>query len=152
MRVDAINTPNLVPTPPTEAGAPLAASERLPFSSVMPSPILPEEGSRTDDRHSRNDQPRTEQEEEYQEELPEVFQLIIGPDFATFLRFLSVEAHDRIFKITKEIQRLRKITRNFLYPEYFVKTDPMKVSITESYTSVNFYHETRPGKRFKGAM
>lgn len=153
MRLDVIHPGQMLPNAPTDSGAPLFAGEVMPFSSVMPTANLPEDGHKTDDKHQKEKSEKSENEESTSApSLPEIFKVILGRDFATILRFLSVEGHQKLFSITKFIQEQRGLDMSFLYPEYFVQTDSMRAEITNQYNQVVFYHYTRPGARFKGAM
>lgn len=153
MRLDVIHPGQLMPNAPTDSGAPLFAGEVMPFSSVMPTANLPDDGHRTDDKHHKEKMEKSENDEKTAApSLPEIFKIILGRDFASILRFLSVEGHQKLFSITKFIQEQRGLDMSFLYPEYFVRTTQMHEEIKEQYNQVVFYHYTRPGERFKGAM
>lgn len=152
MRFDVINPVGAIPNQLTESGAPLMASTPLPFSSVMPTATLPDEGSRTSDRNARPEIPEQEEEPEEEARLPEIFHLVLGPDFREILRFLSVQSHDRIFEITQRFQKIREVNSWRLIPEFFARTPEMTESIQRSYDTVLLYHYSRPGHRFKGAM
>lgn len=156
MQIEAIRLPQVAyPTPGTDAGTPLVPRETaIPFGAVMPAAVLPEEGAKTRDREPDPQRPESlfDENGDPVPVLPEPFKLIAARDFATILRFLSVENHHILFEKAQKIKGDRGVTQFRGYPDYYVQTLPKTESIREQYENTVFFYHTRPGNRFVGKM
>ncbi len=151
MRFDAINPVTLLPAQPTEAGTPVLS--KLPFllANVVPMPKLPDDGSKPEDKHSKNQAEESEQTEE-QEELPEIFKLIESPDFRHLFEYYYFDKNRKLENLKIRFRIRRGIKGDIGLSESIKSFKGFNDIRTLRYGNTMFYHYTRPGKRFAGEM
>jgi hypothetical protein len=155
MRFDTITIPHLYPVQGTDAGTPILPREPIPFGAVMPAATLPEDGTKTRDRKPNPQKPEKDEQTDAEPEipgLPEAFRLVFARDFATILKFLSVENHAHLFELVQAIKEARGVFSFKGYPAYYTEVPPKFDELRRLYEQTVFYHHTRPGVRFAGKM
>lgn len=159
MRLDFVNPASLIPTQNTESGAPVGAQHHpIPLENVIPAFSLPDQGSRTEDKEEENQQQAGSAREgeetaaNEQQPLPEIFSVVMPPDFRElFQLFYSLEENQfvlmkRRFRIRNDVHSLKP------YSGWYLDEEQSSGQRENSYKETLFYHYTRPGNRFKGAM
>lgn len=152
MRFDALNPVSLLPAQPTEAGTPVLS--RLPFllANVVPMPNLPDDGSKPEDKHSKNEAEQPDQAEQEEDELPEIFQLINPPDFRHLFEYYYFDKNRKLEKLKIKMRIFRGIKGDVGLSEPVKNYSGFNDIRTMRYGNTMFFHYTRPGKRFVGQM
>lgn len=152
MRFDAINPASMIPAQPTEGGTPILG--QIPFdpAMVVPMPNLPDDGSRPEDKHSKNEQEKAEAKKQADEELPEIFQLIMARQFTELFRFYFFVYDSETWMIKKKWRELLGVHAFDPLPFAMKKSPEVHEKRTHRYEYSIFYHNTKPGKRFTGAI
>lgn len=153
MRFDAINPVTLLPAQPTEAGTPVLS--RLPFllANVVPMPRLPDDSSKPDDKHSKNQNAeQTESTEDQEEDLPEIFQLIELPDFRHLFEYYYFDKNGKIETFKMRMRILRGVQGDIALSDQVKSTKSFEQIRKIRYGNALYFHYTRPGKRFIGEI
>ncbi len=139
--------------PQTEAGGtPLLGS--LPFdpANVAALANLPEDGARPEDKHSKNQQTKTEKENSEEPELPEIFSLIMGKDFSELLRFYFFLYGGETWFVKKKWREILGVDALDPIPFSMKKASHIHERRLILYEYSILFHVSMPGKRFSGSM
>ncbi len=153
MRFDTLNPVTLLPAQPTEAGTPVLS--RLPFllANVVPMPRLPDDGSKPDDKHSKNEEATPgETSEDQEEDLPEIFQLIKLPDFRHLFEYYYFDKDRKIETFKMRMRILRGVQGDVALSDPVKRSKKFEQIRTVRYGNALYFHYTRPGKRFIGEI
>lgn len=153
MRFDAINPASMLPNQPTEGGTPILS--QIPFdpAMVVPMPNLPDDASRPEDKHSKNEQEKLNPDDiNAKKTLPEIFQLLAGFDFSELFRFYFFIYDGDTWFLQKKWRELLGIKEFDPIPHAMKKSSHVHEQRTDLYNFTIFYHGAKPGQRFTGSM
>ena len=155
MRLDFVNPASLMPSQPTETGAP-AIPQPIQLGDIAPAFNLPEDGSKPEDKNpkSKNPQVATESDipDEEVEVLPEMFLLALTNDFRSLLSFFLAGSSQEYFALKKVMQEHHGLQPGKVYSGVYRSGNAALETRDSSHRQTMFYHKSRPGNRFKGLM
>jgi hypothetical protein len=148
----------MMPLHDTEAGTALGVQNQLPLENVQPSFNLPEDGARPEDKQEEESARRAtgeagaSDEEQDVDALPEIFRLVMAKDFRELFLLYLGEDQGEMLSLHRTWRTHLGSNRKQPVSNWYAKGEQAQEKRSDSYDSSLFYHYTKPGNRFTGAM
>jgi hypothetical protein len=146
-----------MPLQETEAGTALGVQNQQPLENVQPSFSLPDDGARPEDKQEE-EAPQQQAEElresddEQVKPLPEIFRLVIPKDFRELFFLYLGKDQGKILDLHRTWRSHLGSNRKQPVSEWYSQGEQAESLRSDSYSDTLFYHYTKPGERFTGAM
>lgn len=148
----------MIPLQESEAGATIGVANRIPLENVQPSFNLPDDGARPEDKPEEEAARRFAEEagesdqENSVQTLPEIFQLVIAKDFRELFLLYLGEHQGEMLSMHRTWRSHLGSNRKQPVSNWYAQGEKAQDQRSNSYDSSLFYHYTKPGARFTGAM